>query len=86
MKRTRNYIFIKTLRVAGWGLLALVTAYVVTGFAMSGEYGFRRLMHADTAKFWHRLLHLPLLVLAVAHAATASYFAWLRWFKNHKRR
>jgi hypothetical protein len=86
MRRTRNYIFMKALRVAGWCLLGLVTAYVVTGYAMSGEYGFGRLVHADTAKFWHKLLHLPLLVLAVAHAATASYFAWLRWFKKRKRR
>jgi hypothetical protein len=86
MHRTRNYIFIKTLRVAGWCLLALVTAYIATGYAMSGEYGFHRLMDAQTAKWWHRLLHLPLLVLAVAHAATASYFAWLRWFKKRHRR
>jgi|YelNatPaOPRAMG01_1025707.scaffolds.fasta_scaffold07849_2 hypothetical protein len=86
MRRTRNYIFIKTLRVAGWCLLALLAAYLVTGFAMSGEYGCDRWMHANTAKFWHRLLHGPLLVLAVAHAATASYFAWLRWFKKHKHR
>ena len=86
MRQTRNYIFIKTLRVAGWCLLALVAAYIVTGYAMSGEYGFGRWMHADTAKWWHRLLHLPLLVLAVAHAATASYFAWLRWFKRRRTR
>jgi lipid-binding SYLF domain-containing protein len=86
MRRTRNYIFIKVLRVAGWLLVVLVIAYLVTGFAMSGEYGFGRLMHADTAKWWHRILHTPLLVVVVAHAATASYFAWLRWFKKHKRR
>ena len=84
MHRTRNYIFIKTLRMAGWCLLALVTAYIVTGYAMSGEYGFQRLMDAQTAKWWHRLLHLPLLVLAAAHAATASFFAWLRWFKRRR--
>lgn len=86
MRRTRNYILIKTLRVAGWGLLALLAAYLATGFAMSGEYGFGRLLEAQTAKFWHRLLHPPLVVLVVAHAAAASYFAWLRWFKKHKRR
>ena len=86
MRRTRNYILIKTLRLAGWGLLVLALAYLATGFAMSGEYGFGRLMDAQTAKYWHRLLHPPLLVLLAAHAAAAIYFAWLRWFKKRRRR
>ncbi len=86
MKRTRNYIFIKTLRVAGWCLLVTLIGFIVSGYVMTGRFHFGRLMSAQEGKAWHLLLHGPLIVLAVAHVVPAAYFAWLRWFKKRHRR
>ena len=35
MRKTRNFIFIKSLRIAGWCLLVLVSTYILTGYIMS---------------------------------------------------
>jgi hypothetical protein len=85
MKRSRNYIFIKVLRVGGWCLLALLIGFLTSGYAMTGHLRLSRLMSAQEAKDLHVFFHIPLLVVAVAHIVPAAYFAWLRWFKKRHR-
>lgn len=86
MRRTRNYILIKLLRTGGWCLLVVVTAFLVSGWMMTGRFHFGRLLSAQEAKDLHRLLHWPLVVLVVAHAGPATYFALIRWRKRRQRR
>jgi len=86
MKRSRNYLLIKTLRVAGWCLLGLLLCFLASGYAMTGRLRVGRWLTAQQGKDWHLWLHGPLLIVAVAHIVPAVYFAWLRWFKRRQRR
>jgi len=74
-----NLVSIKILRWSGWLLLPLVLAFLLTGYIMDGRYGFGRLLDEKSALTFHRLLHLPLLVLVVAHVVPAVYLACQRW-------
>ncbi|SPE60837.1 exported hypothetical protein [Verrucomicrobia bacterium] len=74
-----NFILLKIVRWSGWPLLPLLAAFLVTGYAMTGQAGFSRLLDEKTALTFHRLLHLPLLVLVLAHSVPAVYLAFQRW-------
>lgn len=74
-----NLVSIKILRWSGWLLLPMVLAFLLTGYIMDGRYGFGRLLDEKSALTFHRLLHLPLIVLVVAHVAPAVYLAFQRW-------
>ena len=78
MARFGHYA-IKTLRFTGWPLLLLLLLYLVTGFAMSGQFGFGMLMDAKQALTLHKAMHIPLLVVLSAHAVCAVYLAMRRW-------
>jgi len=74
-----NLISLKIVRWSGWLLLPLVLAFLTTGYIMDGRYGFAKLLDAETALTLHRLFHLPLMVLVLAHVAPAVYLAMQRW-------
>lgn len=74
-----NLVSIKLVRWSGWLLLAVVLAFLVTGYIMSGRYGLSNLLDERTALTLHKLLHLPLCALLLAHAVPAVYLAVQRW-------
>ena len=74
-----NMISLKLIRWSGWLLLPVVAGFLVTGYAMTGQHGFNRLLDEETALTFHRMLHLPLIVLVVAHVVPAVYLAFQRW-------
>ena len=75
---------IKTLRYTAWPLMMLMICYIITGFAMSGRFGFNHLMDKRLAVALHRWLHVPLLILLPLHAVCAIYFAMRRrrWIRR----
>ncbi len=74
-----NYVLLKIVRWSGWPLLPLVLVFLGTGYSMSGQYGLARFMDEKTALAVHKLGHLPLLGLLVAHTVPATYLALQRW-------
>lgn len=64
---------------SGWPLLVVLGAFLVTGYALSGEFGLSRWLDSKTALAWHKLLHGPLLVLVLVHSVPAMYLALRRW-------
>jgi hypothetical protein len=74
-----NMVSIKIMRWSGWLLLPLVMLFLLTGYIMDGRYGFSKLLDEKSALTFHRMLHLPLIVLVVAHVVPAVYFAFQRW-------
>jgi Ni,Fe-hydrogenase I cytochrome b subunit len=74
-----NHICIKLVRWTGWILLPLILAFFATGYAISGRYGFGALTDERTALTLHKLMHLPLGILVVAHVVPSLYLAMLRW-------
>ena len=74
-----NFICLKTVRWSGWLLLPLVTAFLLTGYIMDGRYGFAKLLDEKSALTLHRMFHLPLIVLVLAHVVPAVYLALQRW-------
>ncbi len=70
---------LKIVRWSGWPLLFLVMGFFLTGYIMSGRFGLATLMDEKQALAWHKLLHLPLIVLFLAHSVPAVYLALKRW-------
>lgn len=76
---------LKLVRWTGWLLLPVVVAFLATGYAMSGRYGFGALADEKTALTLHKLLHVPLLLLVAVHVVPSTYLAFVRWgwIKQH---
>jgi hypothetical protein len=74
-----NMVSLKIVRWSGWLLLPLVMLFLLTGYIMDGRYGFGKLLDEKSALTFHRMLHLPLIVLVVAHVVPAVYLAFQRW-------
>jgi Ni,Fe-hydrogenase I cytochrome b subunit len=70
---------LKLVRWTGWLLLPVMLAFLATGYAMSGRYGFSALTDEQTALTLHRLMHLPLGILLLVHVVPAFYLALIRW-------
>ena len=74
-----NLILLKTVRWSGWLLLPLVLGFLLTGYIMDGRYGFSHWLDEKNALTLHRMFHLPLVVLVLAHVLPAIYLALQRW-------
>jgi hypothetical protein len=77
--RRFDFVCLKLVRWSGWPLLPLVLGFLFTGYLMSGRFGFGRWMTAEQALALHKWLHLPLMVLLLAHVVPAVYLALQRW-------
>lgn len=74
-----NTILIKAVRWSGWPILPLILLFLLTGYVMDGRYGLSRLMDEKAALTFHRMLHVPLIVLVLVHSLPAIYLALQRW-------
>ena len=74
-----NFVSLKLVRWSGWLLVPLVLAFLVTGYIMSGRYGLSVLTDEKSALTLHKLFHLPLMALLLAHLVPAAYLALQRW-------
>lgn len=72
-------IVVKTLRITAWPLLLFMLLFVVSGYALSGEYGLNRIMGVETAISVHRLFNIPLVLLFFVHAGAGAYICFRRW-------
>ncbi len=70
---------LKTVRWTGWALLPVLVGFLVTGYTMDGRFGFGRFLAENTALTFHRMIHVPLLLLVLAHSVPAAYLAFQRW-------
>lgn len=71
-------ICLKIVRWTGWFLLPVALLFLVSGYAMSGRYGMDVLAGEQAALALHRMLHLPFVLLLVAHTLPSVYLAMLR--------
>jgi hypothetical protein len=74
-----NFILLKVVRWSGWPLLPLILLFLLTGYIMDGRYGLSRVLDEKSALTFHRMLHVPLVVLVLAHSLPAAYLAIQRW-------
>jgi len=74
-----NFLCLKLVRWSGWPLLPILLLFLLTGYIMDGRYGFSRFLDEKTALTCHRMLHLPLIILTLAHSLPAVYLAFQRW-------
>jgi hypothetical protein len=74
-----NVILLKMVRWSSWPLLLVIPGFLVTGYAMTGEFGFNHWLDEKTALTVHRMLHWPLIVLVLVHSLPAVYLALQRW-------
>ncbi|HUT09323.1 MAG TPA: hypothetical protein VMY42_02410 [Thermoguttaceae bacterium] len=78
-KKNIHYYLIKTARISGWLLLPLMLLYLVTGFAIIGQFGLNELIEPNKARFIHQDFLWPLTALFLIHASITIYFAFRRW-------
>ena len=64
---------------AWWLLLPLILLFLLTGYILDGRFGLSRLLDTNSALTFHRMLHVPLIVLVLAHSLPAAYLAIQRW-------
>jgi hypothetical protein len=74
-----NTILIKAVRWSGWPLLPLILLFLFTGYIMDGRYGLSRLLDEKSALTFHRMLHVPMIILVLVHSLPATYLAMQRW-------
>jgi hypothetical protein len=74
-----NRVCLKLVRWSGWALLPVVVLFLLTGYIMDGRYGLSKLLDEKTALTFHRMLHLPLMIVVLAHSLPAVYLAIQRW-------
>ena len=74
-----NFISLKLVRWSGWALLPLILLFLLTGYIMDGRYGLSKLLDEQSALTFHRMLHLPLIILVLVHSVPAVYLALQRW-------
>ena len=77
--RSVNYYLVKIIRLTGWLLFFLVLVYIVSGYAMCGEFGFDRLIEPQQALTFHKALDVPLVVLFLMHSVPSIHLALRRW-------
>ena len=85
-RKSINFYLVKTARLTGWLLLALMLLFMVTGFSLRGELGFGKLITTKTALKIHRIFEWPLIVVFLVHSMITIYFAMRRWRWIGKRR
>jgi cytochrome b subunit of formate dehydrogenase len=74
-----NFLLLKVVRWSGWPMLPLILLFLLTGYIMDGRYGLSRLLDEKSALTLHRMLHVPLIALVLAHSLAAAYLAIQRW-------
>jgi len=74
-----NHILLKTVRWSGWFLVPVVLLFLLTGYIMDGRYGLARWLDEKSALTFHRMLHVPLVILVLVHTIPAMYLAFQRW-------
>lgn len=77
---------LKINRYSAWLLLPVIIIYLISGFAMTGRYGFNKLINARVGLTLHNFFHLPLIILFVIHVGISIYFASKRWKIFKKKR
>ncbi|MCX7871823.1 MAG: hypothetical protein N2487_00900 [Verrucomicrobiae bacterium] len=72
-------VMVKIVRWTGWFLFILIGLFLFTGYGITGRYGLSAVLSENEALTLHRLFHLPLIVLWLAHSLCAIYLAMIRW-------
>ena len=57
-------------KISAWILLVLVIIYFITGFSMTGRFGFK-VVNPNTAFTIHSVLAIPLLIIILIHAVVS---------------
>ena len=78
-------VALKLVRWTGWLLVPVLLVFFATGYAMSDRYGFGALTDERTALALHKMMHVPLATLVVAHLVPSAFLAFIRWgwIKTH---
>jgi len=84
-RKNLHYYLIKTARISGWLLIPLMLLFIVTGFAMRGEFGCDNLLEKERARVVHQDFRWALLAVFVVHVVITVYFALRRWGWIRKR-
>jgi len=84
--RNVSFYLVKVVRISGWALLLLALAYMASGYALCGQFGFDRWISLRRAAWLHANLDLPFIALLLIHVVPAGYLAVRRrtWARKRK--
>jgi cytochrome b subunit of formate dehydrogenase len=78
-RRKPIYYLVKTCRASGYALFSVMLVFILTGFALCGQYGVEQWISSRNALYLHQLFDGPLIALFLVHALGASYLGMRRW-------
>ncbi len=79
LDKSLKYYLIKINRISGWILFFLVIIFIITGFAITGRYGFSKLIDPNLARKIHWVFTWPVIIMFIIHSCINIYFAFKRW-------
>lgn len=84
--RNMSFYLVKMVRISGWFLMVLALAYMASGYALCGKYGFDKLLSPRLAQRLHENLDVPFAVFLLMHSLPAIYLALRRWTWARRRK
>lgn len=66
-------------RINSWVLLLLVMLYIITGFGITGGYGFNMIFEPEASLYLHSSLTMPFLIALVIHVGIRFMNLLKRW-------
>jgi sorbitol-specific phosphotransferase system component IIC len=74
-----NWYLQKVNRISGYVLFPVILIFMLTGFGMTGRFGFDRVLSAQAAQRVHQALLWPVIGLFFIHSIASWYFSFRRW-------
>jgi thiosulfate reductase cytochrome b subunit len=78
-RRPLQWYLHKANRISGYVLFAIIPLFIISGLAMTGEYGLHKLLSADSGWKMHYVMRWPVVGFFVIHSAISWYFSFQRW-------
>jgi len=78
-RHTFHWYLHKVNRISGYLLFVVIPLLVISGLAMTGRYGFGRVLSAEDAWKVHNAMRWPVIGLFLIHASLSWYFSFRRW-------
>ena len=83
MKKSVQFYLVKVNRISGWLLFVLVPLLLITGYGITGEYGWASALGtAEAHAALHKIIIPYTILIFIIHSCINIYFFTKRWLKK----
>ncbi|RLJ00236.1 MAG: hypothetical protein DRP03_01155 [Candidatus Aenigmatarchaeota archaeon] len=69
---------LRTGRVCGYILLLFILLYLITGFSITGKFGFHKIINKNLALLIHLNMEIPFLIVLILHVFPHLYLRYIK--------